>query len=113
MLSAAQRQRLESLDRPALEAYQLERLNRVLAEVLPRNAFYAEKLAGAKLPLASFEEFRRLGFTYKENLQDHGPGRLPGVNLTYPLERYVRYHQTSGTRGRPLAVLDTAADWEW
>ncbi|MFT7640197.1 MAG: phenylacetate-CoA ligase [Pirellulaceae bacterium] len=35
------------------------------------------------------------------------------ANLTYPLERYVRYHQTSGTRGRPMVVLDTAADWQW
>jgi phenylacetate-CoA ligase len=33
--------------------------------------------------------------------------------LTYPLSRYVRYHHTSGTRGRPMPVLDTAADWQW
>ncbi|HUE72309.1 MAG TPA: AMP-binding protein, partial [Pirellulaceae bacterium] len=35
------------------------------------------------------------------------------ANLTYPLPKYVRYHRTSGTRGRPMAVLDTAEDWQW
>ena len=33
------------------------------------------------------------------------------ANLTFPLDRYTRFHQTSGTRGRPLVVLDTADDW--
>jgi phenylacetate-CoA ligase len=35
------------------------------------------------------------------------------ANLTYPVERYTRFHRTSGTRGHPLVVLDTAADWQW
>jgi phenylacetate-CoA ligase len=35
-------------------------------------------------------------------------------HLTYPLERYVRFHQTSGTHGRPLAVPDDAEGWrDW
>jgi phenylacetate-CoA ligase len=36
-----------------------------------------------------------------------------GTNLTYPLERYTRVWQTSGTTGSPLRVLDTADDWNW
>jgi len=37
-----------------------------------------------------------------------------GTNLTYPLERYVRMHQTSGSGGdRPLRWLDTHESWEW
>lgn len=35
------------------------------------------------------------------------------ANLTYPLEQYVRFHQTSGTSGRPMMVLDTWQDWQW
>ena len=35
------------------------------------------------------------------------------ANLTFPIDRYVRYHRTSGTRGRPLIVLDTLEDWNW
>ncbi|MCG8583582.1 MAG: phenylacetate--CoA ligase family protein, partial [Pirellulales bacterium] len=33
--------------------------------------------------------------------------------LTFPVADYVRLHQTSGTKGRPLVVLDTAEDWHW
>jgi phenylacetate-CoA ligase len=36
-----------------------------------------------------------------------------GTNLTHPLERYTQLHQTSGTTGPPLRVLDTAEDWAW
>ena len=36
-----------------------------------------------------------------------------GTNLTYPLERYVRVHQTSGTSGAPLRWLDTQESWDW
>ena len=37
-----------------------------------------------------------------------------GTNLTYPLDRYTRLHQTSGSSGtQPLRWLDTAESWEW
>ena len=37
-----------------------------------------------------------------------------GTNLTYPLERYVKLHQTSGTTGKaPIRVLDTEESWDW
>src|SRR5690606_19420765 len=42
-----------------------------------------------------------------------GRGGEMAANLTYPLDDYIRFHQTSGTRGRPLIVLDTADDWQW
>ena len=29
------------------------------------------------------------------------------------MERYTRYHQTSGTGGRPLVWLDTPESWQW
>src|SRR5690606_24643042 len=35
------------------------------------------------------------------------------ANCTYDATEYVRYHQTSGTRGRPLPIRDTPRDWEW
>ena len=34
-----------------------------------------------------------------------------GTNLTFPLERYTRFHQTSGTTGTPLRWLDTPETW--
>jgi phenylacetate-CoA ligase len=36
-----------------------------------------------------------------------------GTNLTFELERYTHVHQTSGTTGVPLKVLDTTDDWAW
>ena len=36
-----------------------------------------------------------------------------GTNLTYPRDRYVHLHQTSGTSGATLRVLDTEEDWSW
>ncbi len=36
-----------------------------------------------------------------------------GTNLTYSVERYTRYSQTSGTSGVPLRWLDTNEGWSW
>jgi phenylacetate-CoA ligase len=101
------------LDRDALEQLQLEKLNRLLAEVHANNAFYQRKLAGCPKQLESLTELAALPQTTKDELQP-APGDEPfAVNRTHPTDRYVRCHQTSGTRGRPLVVLDTADDWRW
>jgi phenylacetate-CoA ligase len=106
------RRRAERLSREDLERYQLERLNSLLREILPHNRFYAGKLSGVPLPLGSLADLASLPFTRKEELIGDAPSDY-AANLTYPIGRYVRYHRTSGTRGRPLAVLDTADDWQW
>jgi phenylacetate-CoA ligase len=36
-----------------------------------------------------------------------------GSNLTYPVARYTRFCQTSGTSGLPMRWLDTAESWAW
>lgn len=110
---ADDRRRIMQLDRAALAALQLERLNGMLAEVLPQNAFYARKLAGGPTRLESVEQLASLPFTTKEELQPQATEEPFAANRTYPIERYVRCHQTSGTRGRPLVVVDTAEDWRW
>lgn len=113
LTSPAERRRLESLDRPALEAHQFARLNALLAQILPANRFYATQLAGIQPPLRSLAELEELPYTSKEQLLGTPDDAGLAANRTYPAERYVRFHQTSGTRGRPLAVLDTAEDWGW
>ncbi|MEX0979306.1 MAG: phenylacetate--CoA ligase family protein, partial [Pirellulales bacterium] len=116
-----ERRRLETLGARQLAAHQLGRLNRLLKTVLPQNRFYAEKfshittdaLADPQGPLRSLDELAELPFTFKDELLSAaGPGHL-AANLTFPLARYTRFHQTSGTHGRPLAVLDTPDDWKW
>jgi phenylacetate-CoA ligase len=107
-----ERRRLESLDAAALRSHQLARLNALAAQVLPANRFYAEKLASITFPLKSLDELSTLPFTYKEELLADSHDFGGAANHTWPRERYVRFHQTSGTHGRPLVVLDTADDWD-
>jgi phenylacetate-CoA ligase len=110
--TADERRRLETMDRAALAAYQLARFNRHLDQILPENEFYANKLAGRARPLTSLEQLREWPFTYKEELIGERGEEL-AANQTFGIKRYARLHQTSGTRGRPLVVLDTAEDWQW
>lgn len=105
------------LTRPALAASQLEQLRSLVAELFPSNRFYTEKLqsAGITFDIASLKDFStRFPFTTKEELVEDQRRHPPfGTNLTYPLDRYTRYHQTSGTTGTPLRWLDTQESWEW
>ncbi len=108
-----QRRQLESLDRGELESLQLAKFNELLTTILPQNSFYASKLSGVELPLKSLADLDRLPFTFKEDLiRSSGDGDFTR-NLTYPVERYSRFHQTSGTRGHVMVVLDTDSDWRW
>jgi phenylacetate-CoA ligase len=105
---------LEQLPRAEFERHQLARLKDLLTEVTAHNRFYAEKFSQVDgLPLTSLEQLESLPFTFKDELVTGAHGDEFAANLSYPLDRYVRYHQTSGTRGRPMPVLDTAGDWEW
>ncbi|HEX9266170.1 MAG TPA: phenylacetate--CoA ligase family protein [Candidatus Limnocylindria bacterium] len=79
-----------------------------LPELQRENPFYR-----ARLPKAA-RELGQLPFTTKADLSEDQAAHPPfGTNLTYPLDRYVRLHQTSGTTGRPLRLLDTPESWEW
>ncbi len=52
--------------------------------------------------------------TRSELLADQAAHPPFGSNLTHPLDRYVRLHQTSGSSGdQPLRWLDTVESWEW
>ena len=110
-----ERRRLEQLPREELARHQLARLNELLREIVPHNRFYAEKFARVD---ATAADVARPAWPASLHVQGRA-GRLRrtasefAANLTYPLERYVRYHHTSGTRGRPMPVLDTAEDWQW
>lgn len=95
-------------------ARQFERLRALLAEIHPRNRFVAHRLGdfGELHDLADFTA--RVPFTHKPELVADQAAHPPyGSNLTYPHDRYTRFCQTSGTTGRPLAILDTNESWHW
>jgi phenylacetate-CoA ligase len=98
--------------RQQLEATQLQRLNAMLAEVLPANNFYREKLSGRQTPVQSLDELSGFPWTTKSELVGN-VDTVSARNRTWSDEHYVRFHQTSGTSGRPLQIWDTRADWEW
>ena len=100
-----------------LASTQLTALNRVIAAIAATNRFYRRKLVASDglEGFASLDDFRaRMPFTTKTELaQDQLEFPPYGSALTYALERYVRFHQTSGTSGRPLAWLDDRESWQW
>lgn len=107
------RRRVELLDRPMLAHHQLDRVNALLASILPQNKFYAEKLGPIKLPLPSLARLSSLPYTFKEELVSGPDEHDIARNHTFPRDHYVRFHRTSGTRGRPMVVLDRTDDWQW
>ena len=100
-----------------VQRQQGERLAAMVAEVGVRNAFYRQRLAAAGVRPHDFRspvDLSRLPFLTKRDLVQDQLGHPPyGTMLTYPVERYVRLHQTSGTTGKPLRWLDTEEDWRW
>ena len=103
-------------DRVAIESSQLEQLRSLVAELIPANKFYTQKLqsAGVGFDIASLSDFSaRFPFTTKAELAADQLANPPhGTNLTYPLTCYTRFHQTSGTSGTPLRWLDTPESWD-
>jgi phenylacetate-CoA ligase len=92
-----------------------DRLAALLAEAAARNPFYREKyraLLGGRPPAPA--DLGSLPLTTKAELVEDQARHPPfGSNLSRPLARYTRLHRTSGTTGRPLLWLDTAASWAW
>ncbi len=109
---------LETMGREDLVAYQWQRLAPMLSRIRTTNPFYRRKWeavwGGALGGDEAWDLFRRLPFTTKAELvQDQETAPPFGTDLTYPLDRYVRLHQTSGTTARPIRWLDTVESWDW
>lgn len=95
----------------AARSVQLGKLRAGLRDVLAGNVFWRERLHDVR----GWDDFERLPLTVKADVLADQASRPPyGSNLTYPLERYVRLHQTSGSSGdHPLRWLDTPESWDW
>jgi len=107
---------LETAPRDLIEAHQLARLQLGFKRILPNNRFYAQKLSNQRdsFEMAQLQDLSSLPFTLKrEFVADQAAYPPFGSNLTYALSEYIRLHQTSGTTGRPLKVLDTQESWDW
>ena len=94
-----------------------EKFQALLQRVWETNAFQAGHLPALADcdQWAGFDEFvENCPFTGKNDLALDRQRNPPyGTNLTFPVEEYSCFHQTSGTMGEPMAWLDTEEDWNW
>ena len=105
------------MPRKALEALQLTKLRSMLQQIYGPNRFYTEKLDAAGIhpeSIKTLDDLKRLPLTSKSELVQAQSDALPlGSNATFEESAYSRFHQTSGTTGTPLRVLDTPESWDW
>jgi phenylacetate-CoA ligase len=107
----------ETASRERLQTLQVEKLQKLLREISGRNRFYTKKWKDAGMvpgDIHSLPDFQKLPFTCKSELvgaQEEAPPF--GTNVTFSLDAYTRIHQTSGTTGTPMRVLDTPESWNW
>jgi len=109
---------METLDPELLKQHQWTRLVTLVRAALPANRFLGARCGRAGLTdprdLRTWGDFQRLPLTTKSELMEDQAAHPPfGTNLSFPLDRYVRVHQTSGTTGTPLRWLDTEESWAW
>lgn len=110
-------QPMDRISRDQLREIQWRKLQELLRLVSGRNRFYTKKWRDAGIApedIKSLFDLRKLPFTHKSELvraQEEAPPF--GTNATFPPEAYSRVHQTSGTTGSPLRVVDTPESWEW
>ncbi len=97
------------LERPALESYQLMRLNETLQHVTRHSVFYRKHLAGCPSRLESLDEITGLPFTTADDLRRVG---LEMVCVSQAeIDRVVTL-DTSGTTGNPKRLYFTRQDQE-
>jgi phenylacetate-CoA ligase len=105
--------KLETLSRAKLAELQDRKFRKLVGAVLKSNPFYQRKLHAAGIPKAiPLSRINEYPFTKKSELMADQTEHPPfGEKLTYPLDRYTRLHQTSGTTGSPLRWPDTPESW--
>lgn len=99
----------ETMNRSSLEKLQTGRLKKTLSAVSRRVPFYKNRLKEAGIRtdrIRSAADIRRLPFTTREDLRENYPYGL----LAVPLSEVVRLHTSSGTTGKPKAILFSQSD---
>lgn len=102
--------------RKELQILQQLKLQKMLVEIYGKNKFYTDKFDSVGFDPLSFKsmaDLRRIPFTQKKELVADQVNDGFAANMTYLFSEYTRLHQTSGTTGEPLRVLDTADSWDW
>ena len=108
---------LETMPPKAIKELQIEKLRSMFKKIYGHNRFYTDKFETAGIDhkaIQNVNDMVQIPLTNKEELIKAQQDNLPfGSNATFPESAYSRFHQTSGTTGKPLRVLDTPESWEW
>ncbi len=111
------KQVIETMPLEQLRAHQLQKLRGMLAQINGRNRFYTDKLTAVGIKpddIQTLADLSHLPLTTKAELVQAQCDAPPfGTNATFPESAYTRFHQTSGTTGPPLRVVDTPQSWAW
>ncbi|MBO4810950.1 MAG: phenylacetate--CoA ligase [Prevotella sp.] len=103
---------LETMSRDALEALQLQRLQKTVRHCMNAE-FYRKRFAELGITpddIQTLDDVKKLPFTTKEDLRENYPFGLACV----PLKECTRLHSSSGTTGNPTVVLHSQKDIdEW
>ncbi len=108
---------LETMPPKAIKELQIEKLRSMFKKLYGHNRFYTDKFDTAGIDhkaIQNVNDMAKIPLTNKEELIKAQHDNPPfGSNATFPESAYSRFHQTSGTTGKPLRVLDTPESWEW
>lgn len=101
--------KIEYIAREELESLQFRRLKDTLEKVYKNSPFYRKMFKENGLNPSKFKSLKDLSlipFTTRQDLRDNFPYGL----LSVPLEKVIRLHTSTGTTGKPKAVLFTQKD---
>lgn len=100
---------IETIDREALQKIQLSSLKETVERVYHNVPFYYQKFRELDLKpddIESLEDIRKIPFTTRDDLRENYPYGL----LAVPRAKIVRLHTSSGTTGKPKAILFSKKD---
>lgn len=100
---------IEQMDREAMRALQLERLQKTVASCYANVPMYRGKMDGLGIKpedIQSLEDISKIPLTSKLDLREQYPFKL----LAVPMKEVVRIHASSGTTGKPITAGYTKND---
>ena len=100
---------IEYIEREELERLQFLRLRKILERVYENSPFYRKMFRERGLKPSKFKSLKdisQIPFTTRQDLRDNFPYGL----LAVPLEKVIRLHTSTGTTGKPKAILFTQKD---
>ncbi|HNW50228.1 MAG TPA: phenylacetate--CoA ligase, partial [Prolixibacteraceae bacterium] len=99
---------IETLQRPALEKLQVEKLNNIIG-IAKQSTYYQElynQLGISPGFIQNIGDITKLPFTTKQDLRNNFPWGFLAIDK----KEVVRLHSSSGTTGNPTVIFHTAND---